>query len=345
MSKAGVIEHPIVPSRSALRPTLSVVNDQAVRDLVDIDEAIGLVRKAMQDLSEGQVMAPERWTMPVGSGGMLALMPGASQHLSRFGIKVLSLFESGHGGLHLPGHQGVMLLFDADDGRPLCIIDANSLTGLRTAAASAVATDVLARSDATTVAMIGTGEQARWHVQALRQIRPIETVRVWGRSIEGAQRFAAFVEASGLRAVICRTARHAVDGSDIVCTVTRSNEPVLHGDWLIPGQHLNLVGSSTALSREVDACAVARSRFVVDSLGHALNQAGELRAAIACGAVPPSHVHAEIGDVLAGKAPGREDRDMITAYKSLGHVAQDLAVATVIHDRAGKSPHTVQASW
>lgn len=346
MSEFGVIEHQIITSsQSAHKPMLSVLNDLAVRDLVGIDEAIGLVRKAMQNLSEGKVTAPKRWTMPVGSAGTLALMPGASQHPSRFGIKVLSLFEPEHDGPHLPGHQGVMLLFDGENGRPLCIIDANSLTGLRTAAASAVATDVLARGDATTVAMIGCGEQARWHVPTLCQIRPIKNLRVWSRSAEGARRFANYAEASGLRVAVCRTPREAVDGADIICTVTRSNEPVVLGDWLVPGQHLNLVGSSTARSREVDDCAVARSRFVVDSLDNALSQAGELRAAIASGAVPQSHVHAEIGDVLAGMTPGREDQDMITAYKSLGHVAQDLAVATAIHDRAGKSPHTVQASW
>ena len=153
------------------------------------------------------------------------------------------------------------------------------------------------------------------------------------------------MEKGGIRAIVCHTAREAVDGADIVCTVTRSNEPVVLGDWLVPGQHLNLVGSSTSRSREVDEEAVARGRYVVDSRSHALSQGGELRAAIAAGVVQPTHLHAEIGEVLTGLAPGREDSDMITIYKSLGHIAQDLALAVAIHERANQSHHTIQAPW
>lgn len=333
------------PSPAFQKSTLVVLNEHAVRDLLDYDAVIILVRQAMIDLSQGRIDAPERWAMSVGDNGILALMPGSVPDKKRFGIKVLSLFDPPDSVPPVPGHQGLMLLFDGENGRPLSIIDAHSLTAMRTAAASAVATDTLARYDCTSVAMIGSGEQARWHLRTLRRVRPIEQVRIWGRSAEKAQDFADYAKAQGLEALVCRRARDAIDGADIICTTTRSCEPVVIGDWLSPGQHLNLVGASTHQAREVDEKAVARSRFVVDSRRNALSQAGELRAAIAAGAVSRQHIHAEIGEILAATANGREDPEMITIYKSLGHVAQDLAVAAALYERAADSSHTVSAPW
>lgn len=345
MINIGVAEQRIASLHPIARPPLAVINDLAIVDLIGLDLAIELIRQVMRDLSAGRVLAPERWAMPIGDQGALALMPGAMPARDRFGIKVLSLFDSPEGGPAVPGHQGLMLLFDADNGRPLSVIDANTLTGVRTAAASAVATDALARQDSTTIAMIGCGEQARWHVRALRHVRPIQEVRVWGRSPTHARNFATDMEEPGFRMIVCPTARDAIDGADIVCTVTQSSEPIILGEWLSPGQHLNLVGSSTRFSREVDENAVARGRFVVDSRAHALTQGGELLAAIAAGLVSPAHIHAEIGEVLAGAARGREDRQMITIYKSLGHIAQDLAIAMAVHERAAQSSHTIWAAW
>ena len=332
-------------ARSPAKQPLAIVNDRAILDLVDLDDAIALVRQAMRDLSEGRVDAPERWAMPVGSAGLLALMPGAMPTHGRFGIKVLSLFDTPDGAPAVPGHQGLMLLFDAGSGRPLGILDAHILTALRTAAASAVATDVLARADARTLAIIGAGEQARWHVRALRRVRALRDVRVWSRSRDSMNDFAADIADEGVRVTVCRSARDAIDGADIVCTMTRSSGPVLLGDWVSPGQHLNLVGSSTRDAREVDEAAVARSRFIVDSRANVLSQGGELRAAIAAGMVSPVHIHAEIGEILAGTVQGREDDAMITIYKSLGHVAQDLAIAMAVQERAAQSMNTVWADW
>ena len=346
MSKVDLAFKPdVAPQPQLAQASLAIVNGRALRDLINLDAAILLVRQAMRELSAGHIDAPERWTMPASEHGVLALMPGAMPGRNRFGIKVLSLFEAMVGGMDLPGHQGLMLLFDAENGRPLSVIDADSLTGLRTAAASAVATDLLARGDSTTLAMIGCGEQARWHVRALRRVRPIHELRVWGRSSINTHAFAVDMEAEGVRVTVYPTPRETIEGADIVCTVTRSDEPLIFGDWLSPGQHLNLVGSSTNKSREVDEVAVARGRFIVDSRSHALSQGGELRAAIAAGVVSPDYIHAEIGEVLSGEMPGREDPEMITIYKSLGHVAQDLAVAIAVHENAAQSPHTVWAAW
>jgi ornithine cyclodeaminase/alanine dehydrogenase-like protein (mu-crystallin family) len=339
------VRHDVGALYPVIEPSIAVINSLAIGDLISVDAAIILVRQAMRDLSSGRIDAPARWAMPVNNNGLLALMPGAVRNSNRFGIKVLSLFDAPDGHPPVPGHQGLMLLFDSGNGRPLSIIDAGTLTGLRTAAASAVATDVLARPDSKTVAMIGCGEQARWHVRALRCVRAIEDVRVWSRSPANTRDLAADVERQGMRVKICETVQDTITGADIVCTVTRSRDPVISGDWLAPGQHLNLVGSSTSLAREVDEKAVARARFIVDSRVNALSQGGELRAAIAAGAVTTAHVHAEIGEVLANEAQGREDAAMITIYKSLGHVAQDLAVAIALHEGAAQSSHTTWAAW
>jgi alanine dehydrogenase len=313
-------------------PQLAVFWGRRLLSLITMADAIEIVGQAMVDLSAGKVIAPERWAMPLAPGAAMALMPGAYPPAGVFGIKVLSLFEPG-ARRGLPGHQGAMLLFDLNCGRPLAIFEASTLTGLRTAAASALATRLLSRPDAQTLALIGHGEQARWHLEAMRLVRPIKEIRVWGRDVS---RASAFVEehardVPGVR--VTASVAEAVRGADIICTLTHSAEPVLTGDLLEPGQHLNLVGASIAAYREIDDLAVARCLYVADERRHALTQGGELIHAMAAGVVDANHIHAEIGEILAGNASGRTDEKTITAYKSLGHSVQDLAVASEVLSR------------
>ena len=324
---------------------LAVVNARALADIMPMAEAINLMTIAMQELSAGMVTAPERWGMSVGAEGKLVLMPGVMPHIGSFGLKVLSLFpNAAANGLH--GHQGLVLLFDTENGRLLCAVDSHAVTGLRTAAASAAATRILARAESRSLALIGCGDLARLHADAISLVRPIDEIIVWGRSMEKAARFAEYCRARlSARLIIAGTVREAVERADIICTVTSSPLPVLEGQWLKPGQHLNLVGSSTRASREVDDEAVARGLFVVDSRPHALSQAGELRHAIEQGHVDENHVAAEIGEVLAGKAPGRSSAAMITTYKSLGHVAQDIRLIDTVYNRLGQSAHVVYVPW
>lgn len=293
--------------------------------LVSIDEAILLVDDAMRSLSDGRVDAPERWAMPVSSEGRMGIMPGAAPAIERFGIKVLSLFD-GKNRAGLPSHQGFMLLFDLTNGRPLCVVDGTGLTLLRTAAASAVATRALARSNSRSLAILGCGDQARLHVAAIRAVLPISEVTLWNRSAGKAEEFGR-QHLQGLAWRVCATPAQAVDPADIICTLTGASEPILMGADLRPGQHVNLVGSSTAGPREVDDALVARARYIADSRDHARSQAAELQSAIANGRVRPDHVAGEIGDVLSGRIPGRLASSDITVYKSLGHIIQDLLVA------------------
>jgi ornithine cyclodeaminase len=302
--------------------------------LVSLDLGLELIDAAMRELSAGSVLAPERWAIPVSDYGRMAFMPGASPMLGRFGIKVLSLFPASMRG-ELPSHQGVMVLFDVANGRPLCVIEANALTSLRTAAASAVATRALARTEASTLAILGCGEQARLHIDAIARVRPVRQLRLWNRTAERAERLADhYRKTLEMDVTVTRSSTAAVEAADIICTLTGADEPILFGAELHSGQHLNIVGSSRDGPREIDDQGVALSRYFADSRAHALSQGAELRHAIGAGLVTPDHLLGEIGDVLDSRVPGRTSDTDITLYKSLGHVIQDLAVADAAYRRS-----------
>lgn len=324
----------------AIPDKLLIINQAAVLEAITLAETIEIVDRAMRELSAGLVAAPERTVMAVNAATRLGLMPGVMPSLARFGVKLVSLSTDAPQ-FGLPSHQGLMLLFDSATGKPLAALDCHALTRLRTAAASAVATRALARDDAKVLALIGPGDLAAPHLEAICAIRPIEQIRVWGRTVAKAETFAA-----GRRnVVVADSVEQAIKGADIICTLTSSSEPLLEGAWLEPGQHLNLVGASLRASREVDDEAVRRSVFVADSRRHALSQAGELLHAIEERVVDQSHVRGEIGEVLSGQVPGRAHEEEITLYKSLGHVAQDIALAQALLLRAGKSDKVVAVDW
>ena len=325
--------------------SLAMINALALKDILSITEAIELIATAMQELSSGMVVAPERSGIPVTPQGTLVLMPGAMTHIHRFGVKVLSLFPPSPGN-NLPGHQGLMLLFDAHNGRPLCVLDSHAVTGLRTAAASAVATKELSIAESRSLALIGCGALGLLHAQAICLVRPIEEIIVWGRSIEKARRLAdQCAEQLGKTVIVAVNVQEAVERADVVCTITRSALPVVEGKWLRAGQHVNLVGSSTRATREIDDDGVVLGRFIVDSRSHALSQAGELRHALEAGRIEEKHLAAEIGEVLVGRKPGRSDPSEITIYKSLGHVVQDLRVADAAFCHLSRSTHVVTVDW
>jgi ornithine cyclodeaminase/alanine dehydrogenase-like protein (mu-crystallin family) len=214
----------------------------------------------------------------------------------------------------------------------VCVVDAGEITAIRTAAASAVATEVLARPDASRVAILGYGEQAATHARALLKVRKIEAVKVWGRSRDRADSFCRRMSAElGIGFSSATDAQAAVSDADIICAVTGAQEPVLKGAWVRAGTHVNLVGSSMAGPVEVDSEFVVRSRFIADSREGVLQQGAEFLRAKAAGLIGDDHVVAEIGQVLAGDIVGRRSDQDITAYKSLGHVVQDLASAWALY--------------
>ena len=307
-------------------------------------DAIAIVDAAMRDLSSGRVISPQRTVMSVNPATRLGLMPGAMPDLGRFGLKVVSL-SSDAPKYGLPSHQGLMLLFDDATGRPLAALDTHALTRLRTAAASAVATRALARTDAATLAIIGCGDLAAPHIDAISIVRPIRRVILWSRTKENARKLAERRASRDQDVSVTDTVEEAVSEADIVCTLTASPMPVLQGAWLKPGQHINLVGSSLRAPREADDEVVALGTFIADQREHALSQAGEFCHAVEAGRVGLDHLKGEIGEVLLGRVAGRTGEGEITIYKSLGHVAQDIAVAEAAVSRAYKSDKIVAVDW
>lgn len=310
------------------REQLAIFDGQYVRDHLSYPDCIRVVRDAMEALSAGTTRQLLRTMIPLGSGRTFAQMPGALGEREMFGAKMISVFaDPSSPGLRR--HRGVVLLFEPDEGEPVAIADAEEITHIRTAAATAVATDALARADARTLLIVGTGGQARTHLRALPLVRDFDRVHIWGRSFDKAVSLAAEFAAIGAEAVSDLEA--ATSRADVICTLTTSAEPVILGAWLRPGTHVNLVGSSGPGPVEADNALVAMSRYIADSRASALDAAAEFLVAKQAGVVTDDHIVAEIGEVLLGRVPGRRSADEITLYKSLGHAVQDLAVAAHLY--------------
>jgi ornithine cyclodeaminase len=264
--------------------------------------------------------------------GLLGVMPAwLGGDVNASGVKVVSVFPGNHGS-ELDAHQGVVLLFEGKQGRLLAIIDASEVTAIRTAAASAVATRVLAREDASELLVVGTGIQARTHVEAIACVRELQRVRVYGRDPTRARAFAEQESARlGVRVEAVEDLRDAVGRADIVCLATSSKAPVLRGEWLRDGAHINAVGACTPTARELDGEAVARARLYCDRRESLFAEAGDFLLARAEGLVADAHVVGELGDVLVGMLVGRRDTAEITLFESLGLGIEDVAVAHHIH--------------
>ena len=293
--------------------------------------AIAAMRSAMIQVSQRRTVLPLRQFMAIPDApGKLAVMPGYIADPPLFGVKTVAKYSHPPGSPH-GSHIGILQLFDAETGLLLAIIEGGSLTAIRTAAASALATDALARPGPTRLAILGTGEQARRHVAAMAAVRDITHVSVWGRSAAHAQAFAAGLDVPSSAAP---TVQSAVADADLICTTTPALTPLLFGNMVRPGTHINLVGSAIPTTAEADTSLVAAAEFYVDYRDAALAQAGELCTAIAAGAVTPAHIRGEIGEVLLGQAPGRSSATAITIYKSLGITAQDLAAGNAVLNAA-----------
>lgn len=312
-----------------------VLSGEDVARFLPMKAAIEAMEGAFLALAQGEALLPLRQVVRLPDGsGVLSLMPSHLSSLGVIGAKVFTVFPGNHG-TDLDAHLGAVLLFEVERGRLLAVADATSITAIRTAAVSGLATRLLANADAGDLALIGSGTQARTHLEAMLAVRPIRRVRVWSRTPDRASAFAATATARHHLAVEpVPTAAEAVEGADIICTVTASDEPVLHGEWLAPGAHVNAVGSSVPSSREVDAAAVVRARIIVDRRQSALAEAGDLLGPLAEGAIGPEHLVAELAEVLTGAVPGRRSPEEITLFESLGLGIEDLAAAHVSYTRA-----------
>ncbi len=304
-----------------------------VHQNLSYNKCIEIVRDAMMQFSLGKTRQLLRSILPLGEGCLFGAMLGGFEAKEVFGAKLVSVYAQ-NSSLGRPSHQGVVILFDSADGSPLCIVDAASITAIRTAAASAAATNELALRRATSLALLGYGEQALAHACAICEIRDIEEILVWGRSYERSKLCAARIkQETGIDSRAVSEARAAVEGAAIICTVTAASDPVLKGEWIAPGTHINLVGSSHAGAAEVDNSLVRNSRFIVDSRESVLAQGAEFLRAKEAGVVYDDHIVGEIGEVFAGTLKARLGEKEITVYKSLGHVVQDLAASAYVYGR------------
>jgi ornithine cyclodeaminase len=313
-----------------------ILNHDEVVALLPMKECIALMRDALTKLARGEVHQPLRTIVrPPDAAGVMGLMPAyVGGDEAAYGLKTVCVFP-GNPVKGKDAHQGAVMLFSADTGELLALMNASAITAIRTAAVSGVATDLLARENASDLAIIGAGVQARTHLKAIAEVRSIGHCRVASRNIEHARRFAD--EMSGSVAFPIEpveTVDRAVNGADVIATVTNAKEPVVRRDWISPGVHLNVVGSSTPNAREVDTATIASAALFVDRRESTLNEAGDYLSAMREGAIGPEHIRAELGEVLTGQKPGRTSREEITLFKSLGLAVEDLAAANYLYRKA-----------
>lgn len=302
------------------------IDAQTLSKHLTIAECVQCVRDALIAVSAGHAVQPLRNVMPLGDGNGMGLMPGALMSSKVHGIKLTNLYP-GNPSQGRSSHLGLMVLFDSMTGECIGVVDGSLLTAMRTAAASVVATQALARPNPRIFAIFGAGEQAQWHVRAFQETFDVAEIRIWARNRHKAE---AFVKSADTRLSISDDIQSAVAGADVIATVTASREAFLAGELLQPGQHVNLVGASMAHAREIDDEGVARGRLFSDSRLSAERQAGELLGAIENGRIGPDHLVGEIGEVLAGRIAGRLRDTDITIFKSHGVIAEDLAVSTYV---------------
>jgi ornithine cyclodeaminase len=306
-----------------------------VSRLLTMEACIGVMHDVLGALARGEALQPLRTVLRLPRDrGVFAVMPAQVSRPDAFGVKVITVFP-GNEGTRYDSHQGAVLLFEPGHGTLAAIIDAAALTAIRTAAVSGVATHLLARRDAGDLALLGTGVQARTHLEAMRTVRTVRRVRAWSRHEAHRRAFAEWAgQRYGIEVETPGSARETVEGADLICTVTASRVPVLRGAWISPGAHVNAVGASLADARELDTEAVVRARLFVDRRESALNEAGDFLIPRAEGAISDEHLRGELGDLLVGRLIGREDEAQVTLFKSLGLAVEDVAAAHVVHHEA-----------
>lgn len=312
--------------------TMLVLNADDVRALLPMAECISLMRDAFRAEAEGRARQPLRsMVRALDDAGGLAWMPGAIAGPDWLGVKLISVFP-GNSRTGQPTHQGVVMLMDAKNGAPKAILDAREITAIRTAAATAAATDVLAPREAKSLAVFGSGEQAHAHIAALRCVRPFTELRIWARNAEKAAHLAREYERE--MAVHVEASAQNAAKADVLCLTTAAPDPYFKGEWLRPGHHINVVGSSVPTTSEIDVETLVRPRLFVDFKESTLALGGDFKRAMETGRVSPSCINGTIGDVLIGRATGRRNDQEMTLFKSLGMVAQDLFAAAHVLSRA-----------
>lgn len=293
---------------------MKFLDEGAVRELLDMRDLIPSMARALADLSGGRAVQPVRTVLPVAEHkGFFGVMPAYNGAL---GAKVVTFYPHNQG-IHT--HHGIILLFRPETGEPIAAMDGRLITAMRTAAVSAAATDILARLESSVLAILGSGVQARSHLEALRLVREFRDVRVWSP-----RNGVAFAKKYGIHAA--ESAEEAVSGADVIVVATSSTEPVLSGKWLMRGAHINAVGANRPTWRELDDETMATAKLYVESRAAAMIESGDVISA--------GHIFAEIGEVVNGVQPGRQSENEITLFKSLGSAVEDIAAADLVYRKA-----------
>jgi ornithine cyclodeaminase len=308
---------------------LLILNAPEVEELLTMRDCIAVMEKALADLSRGEVYNPLRSILRApGAEGLFGLMPayrGGEQ--PAYGLKEICVYPE-NPARGLDTHLGGVLLHSGDTGHLIGIMNASAITAIRTAAVSAVATKLLARSDAHVLAILGAGVQGKSHLEAIPLVRDIKEARIFSRTRQKAEALARG------KARVVNSVEEAVRGADIVVTATSAREPVIRRDWIAPGTHINAVGSSFAATREIDSPTMAASSLFVDRRESTVNESGDYLMALKEGAIGPDHIRAELGELLLGRAAGRTSAEEITLFKSLGLAIEDLASAQFLYGEA-----------
>lgn len=312
-----------------------IISHSQVKELLPMRECMEAVKEALARLAKGDGVQPLRGGfLRPDRRGVLAWMPGSLASGQPFGIKVLSVVDD-PGEFGVDSHQGGVMIFDPASGAPLALCEAGAITAVRTAAASALATDRLARPEAETLAVLGAGAQASSHIEAMLEVRSISVLRVWSRDPEKARVFAdEQSEQHGIRIDVASDIASAVEGAGIVCTTTSAREPILFSEMLEPGMHVNAVGASIPSWREIDSGVVPLVSLFTDRRESLANEAGEFIEAVEKGLVQSGLVVPEIGEILNGDHPGRTSETEITLFRSLGLAVEDIASAQLVYQRA-----------
>ncbi len=304
-----------------------LLDGAAVDTLLPMDRCIDLMEQTLTSLSRGEAVQPLRTILRVPGKGAFGVMPAiVGTTATAIGVKVLTVFPGNHG-TGLDSHQGVILVFEPERGSLAGIIDASRVTAIRTAAVSGLATRFLAREHAGDLCILGSGVQARSHLEAVLAVRPVRRVRLWSPTPAHALAFAAWAESRCPCPVeVCAEPEMSVRGAEIICAVTAARDPVVVDGWVEPGTHINAVGASLPESRELSSALVARARLFVDRVESARKEAGDFLVPLAEGVVRENHIVGEIGAVALGQVPGRRSAEEITIFKSLGLAVEDVAV-------------------
>ena len=313
-----------------------ILTQDEVSQLMPVRDCMPIMAEALAGLARGEFFLPLRMIiMPPGADGDMGIMPSyRSGERAAYGVKTVCVFAD-NPAKGLDPHQGSVTLFSAETGQLRALMNASAITAIRTAAVSGVATQLLAREDAGDLAIIGSGVQARAHIEAMACARSIRRARVASARFENAQKFAdEFREHYSFPIEAVDNIEAAVRDADLIVTATTAAAPILKREWISAGAHLNVVGSSIPRTREIDSETVAAASFFVDRRESTINEGGDYLAALREGAITPDHIRAEIGELLIGAKPGRTSRDEITLFKSLGLAVEDLASADYLYLKA-----------